>query len=82
MGSGPQHYKLAEDVLDEAKRFMAETLHDDSVTDLADVFANHAAIVAQAQAHATLALVAATVANTRRNGLFHVDAEPWAEVLS
>lgn len=60
MGSGPQHYRMAEYVLDEAKKFMAESVAEADVEDLPEIAGQHAAMVAQAQVHATLALAAAT----------------------
>lgn len=60
MASGPQHYQMAELILDEAKKFMAENIDKVDDEDMATLFDQHAAMVGQAQAHATLANAAAT----------------------
>lgn len=66
--NGPSHYREAERLLADVSNVTAGDVQE-------------AGLLAEAQVHAILALTAATVANTRRNGLFDVDAEPWAEVL-
>lgn len=83
MAEGPAHYKMAELILDEAKKFMAENIAEVDDASMNDLFANHAAMLAQAQVHATLALAAATAMNIRRNGAVESvdDAAGWERVL-
>lgn len=83
MASGPKHFQMAELILDEAKRFMSESLSEADDTDALDeIFAQHNAMAAQAQVHATLALAAATAQNIRRNGAVESEPDGWSEVLS
>lgn len=56
--TGPEHYRMAEYILDEAKKFMAESVAEASVDEMSEIAAQHGAMVAQAQVHATLALAA------------------------
>jgi len=63
--TGPEHYRLAEELLTEA----CET-HDGQPADTN---------IARAQVHATLALAAATALNDAEGGLSKLDWEAWRD---
>lgn len=85
MASGAAHYKMAEYILDEAKKFMAENLavsaDTDAVLELDEVFDQHHAMIAQAHVHALLANAAASAQNIRRNGPVGIATTGWEDVL-
>jgi len=80
--NGPQNYKFAEDIIDQARRFMAETLAETSDKDeVTEIFSQHNAMALQALVHAVLALTAATAQNIRvRNAMDAGQADDWIEV--
>ncbi len=81
MGSGPKHYRMAEYILDAAKKFMAESVAEASEAEMSEIATQHGAMVAQAQVHATLVLAAASAQNIRRNGALEGGTDEWAETL-
>lgn len=69
MATGPEHYRLAEELL-------AEVTRDDGSVDFGD---EGEAYVAAAQVHAILALAAATALRGQRD-MYDLDFEAWDRV--
>jgi hypothetical protein len=76
MSSGPEHYRKAEDLAEQA---LAALTSDDSRISGQGRQMAHDMLISRAQVHATLALAAAT-ASESSGSAYHVDPR-WTEVL-
>lgn len=78
--TGPAHYKEAERLL--AGSPVSDADREDGIGPRSGFWAPTEMELRAAQAHATLALAAASAQNIRRNGAVDVDASgDWTEVL-
>lgn len=77
--TGPEHYKEAERLLNGAQE-MADELEAD-VVPTTEHFVALTTMATLAQAHATLALAAASAENIRNNGAVKAQVTGWAAAI-